>query len=139
MVNLFLFKTIIEGILILYFILRTIFYIVWKLDSDDESIKITFSVFKKLYPLYPSKWSLDDSYVVYRPNDNSWDYYVVEFKTFHDVLMYKIFKHRIEKEERDVRNDKTTRDFLKELQKDINKYREENFSEMKNALGIDEE
>ena len=106
--NLFLFKTIIEGILILYFILRTIFYIVWKLDSDDESIKITFSVFKKLYPLYPSKWSLDDSYVVYRPNENSLrNYYIVEFKTF-----------------------------LKELQKDIDKYREENFSEMKKHIFI---
>ena len=127
-------------ILSLYLLLRTIFYIVWKLDLDDESVKITFSAFKKLHPLYPSKWSLDDSYVVYRPNANSLrNYYIVEFKTFHDVLMYKIFKHRIEKEERNVRNDKTTRDFLKELQKDIDKYREENFSEMKNALGIDEE
>lgn len=125
-------------LLSLYFFLRTVFYIVWKLDSDDESVRITFSVFKKLYPLYPSKWSLDDSYVVYRPNENSWDNYVVEFKTFHDVLMYKIFKYKIEREEKNIRNDKTTRDFLKELQKDIDKYREENFSEMKNALGINE-
>lgn len=133
-------RIIIYIILSLYFLLRTIFYIVWKLDSNDESVRITFTMFKKLYPLYPSKWSLNDSsYVVYRPNENSWDSYVVEFKTFHDVLMYKIFRHRIEREERNIRNDKTTRDFLKELQKDIDKYREENFLEMKNALEIDED
>ena len=130
---------IVSGILLLYLLFRILFYIAWRLDLDEKSVRITFNMFKKLYPLYPSKWSLYKSYVVYRPNDNSWDYYVVEFKTFHDVLMYKIFKHMIEKEERDIRNDKTTRDFLKELQKDIDKYREENFSEMKKHIIVKEE
>lgn len=129
---------IISGILLLYFLLRTIFYIAWRFDLNDEFIKITFSMFKKLYPLYPSKWGLNDSYVVYRPNDNSWDYYVVEFETFHDVLMYKIFKHRIEKKEKNIRKDKATRDFLKNLQKDIDKYREENFSEIKKHIVVKE-
>lgn len=92
-------------------------------------------MFKKLYPLYPSKWSLYKSYVVYRPNENTLrNYYIVEFKTFHDVLMYKIFKYRMEKEEKNINKDKTTRDFLKDLQKDIDKYREENFSEMKKHI-----
>lgn len=120
---------IIYGILLLYFLLRTIFYIVWRLDLDDESTRITFNMFKKLYPLYPSKWSLNDSFVRY--NENDWNCYIVEFETFHDVLMYKIFKHRIEKKEKNIRKDKATRDFLKDLQKDIDKYKEENFSEIK--------
>ena len=126
---------IVSGILLLYLPVRTFFYIVWKINSDDESVRITFNMFKKLYPLYPSKWSLYESSVAYRPNEDSQrNYYIVEFKTFHDVLMYIIFKHRIEKEERNIRNDKTTRDFLKDLQKDIDKYREENFSEMKKHI-----
>ena len=130
---------IISGILLLYLVLRTIFYIEWRLDLDDESIKITFNMFKKLYPLYPSKWGLYESFVAYRSNENSQrNYYPVEFKTFHDVLMYKIFKHRIEKKETNIRKDKTTRDFLKDLQKDIDKYREENFSEIKKHIVIKE-
>lgn len=122
-------------ILLLYLVLRTTFYIVWRLNLDDESIKITFNMFKKLYPLYPSKWGLYESSVAYRPNGN---YYHVEFKTFHDVLMYKIFKHRIEKKEKNIRKDKETRDFLKDLQKDIDKYKEENFSEIKKHIVVKE-
>ena len=121
----------------LYLLLRTIFYIAWRLDLDDEAVRITFNMFKKLYPLYPSKWSLNNSCVVYRPNENTLrNYYIVEFKTFHDVLMYKIFKHRMEKEEKNINKDKTTRDFLKDLQKDIDKYRKENFSEMKKHIVV---
>ena len=119
-------------LLLLYLFLRTIFYIIWKLDSADTSPKITFNAFKTLYSLYPSKWSLDSSYVTYRPN--SCEYYIVDFKTLHDVIIYSIFKYRIEKEKQNIIKNKTTHEFLKELQKDIDKYREENFSEMKNAL-----
>ncbi len=128
---------------ILLFILFNYFYkfIIWASDWSETTPKITFKAFRKIYCLYPSKWVLRDTYVDYYPKkDYNYvpnyisNYISVDFKHFHDYLLYCKFKEKIKRDrdhEKQLEYEKT---FIKYLQKDINDYREENLNELKKLI-----
>ena len=108
-------------------------FITWVSDLGKMTPKITFKAFKKVYCLYPSKWVLKGTYVDYYPKD-CYDYISVDFKYFHDYLLYCKFKEKIERDyyyEKQLKNEKM---LIECLQKDINTYREKNLNELNKII-----
>lgn len=108
-------------------------FITWVSDLGKTTPKITFKAFKKVYCLYPSKWDLRNTYVDYYPKKDC-NYMSIDFKYFHDYLLYCRFKKKIEKDhyyEKQLKNEKT---LIECLQKDINDYREKNLYEINKII-----
>ena len=128
--NMILLLIIIMCILLLNYLYK---FMTWVLDLGETTPKITFKAFKEIYYLYPSKWVLKDTYVDYHPKD-LYNYISVDFKYFHDYLLYYRFKKKIEKDydyKKQLENEKM---LIECLQKDINNYREENLNELKRLI-----
>ena len=128
--NMILLLIIIICILLFYYLDK---FITWISDLGKTTPKITFKAFKKVYCLYPFKWVLKDTYVDYHPKD-LYNYISVDFKYFHDYLLYCRFKKKMEKDhyyEKQLKNEKT---LIECLQKDINAYREENLNEINKII-----
>lgn len=128
--DMMLLLTIIICILLVFYLCK---FITWVLDLEKTTPKITFKAFKKVYCLYPSKWVLKDTYVDYHPKD-LYNYISIDFKYFHDYLLYCRFKKKIEKDhdyEKQLKNEKI---LIECLQKDINAYREENLNEINKII-----
>ncbi len=113
-----------------------IIFLIWILDLSKTTPKITFKSFKKFYCLCPSKWSLEDTYVIYYPESKGFgkEEIYVDFKYFHDCILYRIFKKKIEKNIIYENRLKKEKKFIEYMQKDINTFREENIKEMKRIL-----
>lgn len=126
---------IIMCILLIYYLDK---FITWVSYLGKTTPKITFKAFKKVYCLYPSKWRLRNTYVDYYPKKDcnyiSIDYISIDFKHFHDYLLYCRFKKKIEKDhdyEQQLKNEKK---FIECLQKDVNAYRDENLNEINKII-----
>ena len=129
--NRILFLIIIICILLAFLLLCE--FITWVLDLSGTTPKITFKTFKEVYCLYPSKWVLRNTYIDYHPKD-LYNYISVDFKHFHDYLLYCRFKKKIEEDhnyEKQLKNEKM---LIECLQKDINTYREENLNELNKII-----
>lgn len=108
-------------------------FITWVSDLVKTTPKITFRAFRKVYYLYPSKWVLENTYVRYYPQLDI-ESIAIDFKYFHDYLLYCRFKRKIEKDhdyEKQLKNEKK---LIECLQKDINDYREENLNELNKII-----
>lgn len=108
-------------------------FITWVSDLGKTTPKITFKAFKKVYCLYPFKWVLKDTYVDYYPKKDC-NYMSIDFKYFHDYLLYCRFKKKIKKDcvyEEQLKNEK---ELIECLQKDIDAYREENLNEINKII-----
>ncbi len=131
-----LFLIIIICILLLNYLWK---FLIWVLDLSEITPKITFKAFKEVYCLYPSKWVLKDTYVRYCLQLPQ--YIDIDFKHFHDYLLYCRFKKKIEKDhdyEQQLKNEeillKNEMMLIKYLQKDIDDYRRENLNELKRLI-----
>ena len=123
--------TYIIGICLLcYFVMA----LIWKSDIKKTAPQITFSAFKKLYVLSPSKWNFDYEEVQYK-GDNGWTY--IEFKHYIDVIRYGFFKRKIKKNNDYLKRIQNEKEFLASVQNDINSYRQENLSEIKRLVELE--
>lgn len=104
---------------------------VWSSTRIETSPRITFSAFKKLYAISPSKWSFSFDNVSYH-SDERWIH--IEFKHYIDVLRYRFFKDKMESDEAYLTLTQNEKDFLASVQKDIDSYRKENLREMERLL-----
>jgi len=117
-------------ILLFYYLVK---FIIWVLYLGKMTPKITFKAFKKVYCLYPSKWRLRDTYVDYYPKKYC-NYISIDFKYFHDYLLYCRFKKKIEKDHDYEKQLKNEKELIECLQKDIDAYREENLNEINKII-----
>lgn len=108
--------------------------LIWKSDIKKTAPQITFSAFKKLYALSPSKWGFDYEEVRYK-GDNGWTY--IEFKHYIDVIRYGLFKRKIKKNNDYLAKIQNEKEFLASVQNDINSYRQENLSELKQIIELE--
>ena len=123
--------TYIIGICLLcYFIMA----LIWKSDIKKTAPQITFSAFKKLYALSPSKWKFGYEEVQYK-EDNGWT--CIEFKHYIDVIRYGFFKRKIKKNNVYLEKVQNEKEFLASVQNDINSYRQENLSELKRIIELE--
>ena len=119
-----------------FFILMFVEYLDWSSGIGNTAPKLTFNAFEKLYVLNPSKWKFFSDYVVYCPNDDMDNTFVIEFKHFCDVVRYKIFRDRYEANREELERIRREKEFLEYVQNDINTYREENLAEIKRTLEV---
>lgn len=123
--------TYIIGICLLcYFVMA----LIWKSDIKKTAPQITFSAFKKLYVLSPSKWNFDYEEVQYKGN-NGWTY--IEFKHYIDVIRYSLFKRKIKKNNDYLARIQNEKEFLASVQKDIESYRRDNLSEVERLISVE--
>lgn len=88
-------------------------------DGDDY-VKIRFDHFKALYTVAPSKYRLEDYYVVY---GCLWerDRCYIQFSAI-DTIKYQIWHYRNKKRTRKTANDDATVKYLKCAQADIERF-----------------
>ena len=108
--------------------------LVWKSDIKKTAPQITFSAFKKLYALSPSKWKFGYEEVQYK-EDNGWT--CIEFKHYIDVIRYGFFKRKIKKNNVYLEKVQNEKEFLASVQNDIESYRQENLSEIKRLVELE--
>ena len=105
---------------------------IWSSTKCKTAPCITFSAFKKLYAISPSKWELwSDDNVHYDSDDGRM---TIEFKHYIDVLRYRFLKDKVESDEAYLTLTQNEKDFLASVQKDIDSYRKENLREMERLL-----
>ena len=119
-----------------FFILMFVEYLDWSSGISNTTPRLTFNAFEKLYVLNPSKWRFFSNYVVYCPNDDMDNTFVIEFKHFCDAVRYKIFRDRLEANKEELERTRKEKEFLRYIQNDINTYREENLAEIKRTLEV---
>lgn len=104
---------------------------VWSSARIKTSPQITFNAFRKLYTISPSKWRLYFDSVFYHADDGL---ICIEFKHYIDVIRYRLFKDKVERDKEYLILTQNEKNFLMSVQKDIDAYRKENLREMERLL-----
>lgn len=115
-----------------YLFLRTIFWFVWLLDRYATAPRITFKAFKEMYVINTKSWWLGTNNPQYHTPNHDW--IDIEFKSYHDYLLYKLFVYKAEKDEAYVKRLENEAELIKCMQGEIDDYRERNLREMKKVL-----
>lgn len=107
-------------------------YLLWRVDREKDTPRISFKLFKEMYQLNPEKWSMYENYLYVEYDDNT--SHRVDFNNFMDRLRYGRFRIKVRENK-----DKQTRynaevELVNELQKEIDKYQKENIEEVKARL-----
>ena len=112
-----LFEVLFGVFLLILFLSLLMRYISWRCNLGNISPKISFRTFKSIADIKPNGLVLHDDWFTYKGR-------TVEFKSFIDVLRYKKYCIQIDrKENKDIRVQSTI-DFIKDVQKDIDKYKQ---------------
>lgn len=107
---------------------------VWSSTTIKTSPRITFDAFKKVYAIFPTKWSLDFENVSYH-GDDGWIH--IEFKHYIDVIRYSFFKKKIENNKNYLTKMQNEKKLIKSLQEDINSYKKENLAELERLINLE--
>jgi hypothetical protein len=100
-------------------------WIGWWINVPFCATKIKFSAFKQFYSINPNRWSLEDSYVRCQIDDadpyrwRTFGYKRNFYFGFLDYQKYKIFHHKIERNNITEGNMEATAEMLKMVKKDI--------------------
>lgn len=104
-----------------------IIYLIWHNcgETYKYSPRVSFKAFREFYAVAPDKWDVDwdDRYAVYEDQR-------ILFLNYTDFLKYRRYRKRILKQIGDFKKDKQQAKFIKEVQKDIDKYRREAIEKM---------
>lgn len=107
---------------------------VWSSTTIKTSPRITFDAFKKVYAIFPTKWSLGFEDVDYH-GDDGWIH--IEFKHYIDVIRYNFFSKKIKNNKDYLEKMQNEKKLIESLQEDINFYREENLSEIERLISVE--
>ena len=107
---------------------------VWSSTTIKTAPRITFNAFKKLYVLFPSKWSLDFEDISYH-GDDGWIH--IEFKNYIDVIRNNFFKKKIENNKDYLTKMQNEKKLIESLQEDINSYEKENLAELERLINLE--
>ena len=111
-------------LLLLYFVEICL----WHDCVCDTSPAITFDAFRNLYVINPDKWCFYSTSVEYFGDSGILS---IEFEKYSDVLKYKRFRDKVEKDKQELEKIKNEKKFLECVQHDIDTYRRENIEEIK--------
>lgn len=106
-----------------------VLYLMWRIDREKNTPRISFKLFKEMYQLNPEKWSMYENYLYVNYDDNNTSHRV-DFNSFIDWLRYGKFRKRIRENKNKQTRYNTEVELVKELQKEIDKYQKENIKEM---------
>ena len=100
-------------------------YAFWVNHRSRVAPRISFDNFKEFYAINPSKWDIRDE------DSLRYDYEDVEFETYADFKKYKKFREQVNSEKSDAEQLRRQADFIRDVQKDIDKYRKDALDKMK--------
>ena len=94
-------------------------WICWISDSrGSKSARLTYKQFKAIYDVTPECFEMYSTWVEYEHNN-------IEFKSYRDVLLYRIFRMRKSKYDKRVSQIKNQAELIKLIQANLNKQQEE--------------
>ena len=104
-------------------------YLLWRVDREKDTPRISFKLFKEMYQLNPKKWSMYENYLYVNYDDNNTSHRV-DFNSFIDWLRYGRFRKKIRENKNKQTRYNAEVELVNELQKEIDKYQRENIKEM---------
>ena len=104
-------------------------YLLWRVDREKDTPRISFKLFKEMYQLNPEKWSMYENYLYVNYDDNNTSHRV-DFNSFIDWLRYGRFRKKIRENKNKQTRYNAEVELVNELQKEIDKYQKENIKEM---------
>ena len=107
-------------------------YLMWRVEREKDTPRISFKLFKEMYQLNPEKWSMYENYLYVNYDDNT--SHRVDFNNFIDWLRYGRFRIKVRESENKQVQYNAEVELVKELQKEIDKYQKENIEEIKAHL-----
>lgn len=107
-------------------------YLLWRVDREKDTPRISFKLFKEMYQLNPEKWSMYENYLYVEYDDNT--FHRVDFNNFIDRLRYGRFRKKIKENKTKQARYNAEVELVNELQKEIDKYQKENIEEVKARL-----
>ena len=103
-------------------------YLMWRVEREKDTPRISFKLFKEMYQLNSEKWSMMyESYLWVKYSDTSSR---VDFNSFIDLLRYRRFRKKIKENKIKQARYNAEVELVNELQKEIDKYQKENIKEM---------
>lgn len=115
---------IISAIIFLVFIALLFNYCDWKINIAKTAPRISFKTFKTMYELNPNSFLLSSTFFKH-------NYHLAEFNSYISLLRYCLFKHNLNKKYSEERRRERTEELIESFQKDIDDYKEQQKSELK--------
>jgi len=107
-------------------------YLLWRVDREKDTPRISFKLFKEMYQLNPEKWSMYENYLYVNYDDDT--SHRVDFNSFIDRLRYGRFRIKVRENENKQAQYNAEVELVKELQKEIDKYQKENIKEVRRSI-----
>ena len=114
---------IVSAVIFIVCLIYFVSVLTWHDLMDETAPSLTFKSFRELYALNPQKWSFGSEYVTYSSQR-------IEFSRYSDVIKYKIFSDKVERDKLELERIQNEKEFLKQIQCDIDTYRRKNIEEM---------
>ena len=121
-------KDVLELIGIVIVAIFIVTYLMWRVDREKDTPRISFKLFKEMYQLNPEKWSMYENYLYVNYDDNT--SHRVDFNSFINWLRYGRFRKKIKDNKNKQAQYNAEVELVNELQKEIDKYQRENIKEM---------
>lgn len=107
-------------------------YLIWRVEREKNTPRISFKLFKEMYQLNPEKWSMYENYLYINYDDNT--SHRVDFNNFIDWLRYRRFRKKVRESKNKQAQYNAEVELVKELQKEIDKYQKENIKEVRRSI-----
>lgn len=107
-------------------------YLLWRVDREKDTPRISFKLFKEMYQLNPEKWSMYENYLYVEYDDNT--SHRVDFNNFIDRLRYGRFRIKVRENKNKQTRYNAEVELVNELQKEIDKYQKENIKEVRRSI-----
>lgn len=125
-------KDVLELIGIIIVAVFIVSYLMWRVEREKNTPRISFKLFKEMYQLNPEKWSMYENYLYINYDDNT--SHRVDFNSFIDWLRYGSFRKKVRESENKQTRYNAEVELVKELQKEIDRYQKENIEEIKRSI-----
>ena len=125
-------KDILELIGIVIVAVFIVTYLMWRVEREKNTPRISFKLFKEMYQLNPEKWSMYENYLYINYDDNT--SHRVDFNNFIDWLRYRRFRKKIKDNKNKQARYNAEVELVNELQKEIDKYQKENIKEVRRSI-----
>ena len=108
-------------------------YLLWRVEREKDTPRISFKLFKEMYQLNPEKWLMYENYLYVNYDDDNTSHRV-DFNNFIDRLRYGRFRIKVRESENKQTRYNAEVELVNELQKEIDRYQKENIEEIRRSI-----
>lgn len=99
----------------------------WYCEKNKTYPHVSYKSFREFYAVAPDKWKI-------RNDDLMYENWIIELETYSDLLKCRRFKRQLKKRGGELERSARQAAFLGEVQKDIDRYRDQAVEEAAAAL-----